>query len=154
LKQTPIKEIAKSPKARFEWWVQTKFNVLPTDSRYIDLTEEQLDLMWEHYLIDNPPPEPQGIQDTEYDKAEADTDGYEVPDEEIQDKEHRLPLANEEHFEDPDFDAEWNAEDEEDDSDIVGENSSEEDFQSVGDEEMVDTGVSIDFGNDDEWKEV
>lgn len=135
--------------------MQTKFQVLPTDSRYTDLTEEQLDLMWEHYLLDNPPQEPKGTQDSEYDTAEAEADGYETPEgEEIVDKEHRLPLANQEHFEDPDFNAEWDAEDEEDNTDIVGENSPEEDFQTIGDESMVDSNVPMDLDNEDEWKEV
>jgi hypothetical protein len=111
--------------------------------------------MWEHFLIDNPPPTPQGTRDEDYDKDEANTDGYEVPEgEEIVDKEHRLPLADQEHFEDHDFDAEWNAEDEEDDSDIVGENSSEEDFQTIGNEDMVDKNVPMNLDDEDEWKEV
>lgn len=110
--------------------------------------------MWEHFLIDNPKAQPQGTRDEDYDEAEASTEGYETPSGEIKDKEHRLPLTDKESFADPDFDAEWDTEDEEDNSDIVGENSAEEDFQTIGDESVVDSNIPMDFDDDDEWKEV
>lgn len=31
-----------------------KFNVLPTDERFLSLTEEQKEFIWENYLLDNP----------------------------------------------------------------------------------------------------
>jgi len=78
-------EIAKSDQARFEWWIQTKWQVLPTDPRYLDLTEEQKDLMFEHYKLDN--------TDTVTHKAgEVNEEGA---------------VIEPEHFDDPDFDKEW-----------------------------------------------
>jgi len=49
-----MREIARLPQARFDWWIQKTFNVLPTDSRFLDLTSEQKELIYEHLLIDNP----------------------------------------------------------------------------------------------------
>lgn len=35
------------------WWVRRKYNVLPTDQRYLDLTEGEVRLeYWLHYLTD------------------------------------------------------------------------------------------------------
>jgi hypothetical protein len=97
--------------------------------------------MWEHYLLDNPPANQPTYHDPDYDK-EAGEDG-------------RLPLADHEHFEDPDFDAVWNVTDDEElDSGIIGENPSEEGFERIGDEEIEDTEVDIDLDNEDEWEEV
>ena len=58
--------------------------MLPTESRFLDLTEEQLELMYQHYLIDNPP------------KAEKTNSAH--------DPEYEEPP---EAFYDPDFDEEW-----------------------------------------------
>jgi hypothetical protein len=49
-----LKEIARLPQSRAEWWVQSTFKVLPTDQRYKDLTDEQIGTMQEHYLLDHP----------------------------------------------------------------------------------------------------
>jgi len=54
IKKTTIKAIASDSENRFDWWIQKTFEVLPTDPRYYDLTTEQRELLWEHYLIDNP----------------------------------------------------------------------------------------------------
>src|SRR5690606_9486110 len=39
---------------RFDWWIMKNFNVLPTDERFLNLTAEQREFIWEQYLIDNP----------------------------------------------------------------------------------------------------
>lgn len=49
-----MKEIAQHPENRFDWWIMKTFMVLPTDQRFLDLTPEQRELLWEHYLLDNP----------------------------------------------------------------------------------------------------
>jgi hypothetical protein len=98
--------------------------------------------MWEHYLLDHPPANQPAYQDPDYDKEEAGEDG-------------RLPLADHEHFEDPDFDAVWNASDDEElDSGIIGEKPSEEGFETIGDESMEDMKPDIDIDNENEWEEV
>lgn len=50
----PIAEIAKEPEIRFDLWIMKTWKVLPTDPRYLDLTEEQRELLWEDFLIDHP----------------------------------------------------------------------------------------------------
>lgn len=49
-----IKEIAKLPESRFETWIWKTWNVLPTDDRYLTLTEEQRMLLYEDFLLDHP----------------------------------------------------------------------------------------------------
>lgn len=104
--------------------------------------------MWEHYMIDNPPPPKPSATDEDYEKEAELVEGYDA---EEAKEEGRLPMADEEHFEDPDFDAEWDAEDEEDDSDIIGENPSEKDFQSVAEGANGATEVPSDLDDEDEW---
>lgn len=74
--------------ARFQWWIQTNFKVLPTDPRFMDLTDEQVELMFQHFLIDNP---------TVKKKVENEDGTYAEPD----------------RYYDPDFDDAWNDTDEE-----------------------------------------
>ncbi len=52
--QTTIKAIASDSENRFDWWIQKTFSVLPTDQRFLDLTSEQRELLWENFLLDNP----------------------------------------------------------------------------------------------------
>lgn len=106
-----MSEIAQTPQAKFEYWIQEKWNVLPTDPRYRDLTEEQLELLYEHYLRSLPPEEKD-----EPDKEDGkfrDPD-YKEPDgtEETVDSDGAV-IPEHEHFEDPDFADAWNADDEE-----------------------------------------
>lgn len=71
------KEIAKLRETRLKWWVQDRFRVLPTDERFKALTEEQMFLMWENYLVDNPDIEKkmtEVYQDPEYATAEKHLD--------------------------------------------------------------------------------
>lgn len=49
-----METIATEAQNRFDYWIMNKWNVLPTDQRYLDLTEEQKDFLWENFLIDNP----------------------------------------------------------------------------------------------------
>lgn len=76
--------------------VQKTFQVLPTDKRFQDLTTEQLDLMYEHFLLDNPPTEDNKLRD----------DDYDIGDDSAPDEGGDIPAV--EHFEDPDFDSAWN----------------------------------------------
>lgn len=101
--------------------MQRTFQILPTDPRFQELTEEQLDLMYQHYLIDSKPSKRRNAgYDPDYDKEESKLERYE----------------------DPDFDAAWDATDEEDNSDIVPQNVPE----------VLPEGF---IGADsDEWKEV
>ena len=109
--------------ARFQWWVQKTFNVLPTDSRFTDLTEEQLDLMFQHYLLDAKPVKT---------KKSAEDPDYEEP----------------EHYDDPDFEAEWKkAEDEDQDSHLL----SEKRFSEEGQEETIPQNPDTNF---DDYEEV
>jgi hypothetical protein len=139
LQETPIKELAETPQAKFEWWVQDKFNVLPTDPRFLDLTEEQLDLMYAHRMRELAPTRNPAYTDSDYDKEEAEAEGQNSQE---GNGEARLPIQDFESYKDPDFDDEWNADDGEDDSDIIGENPSESD--SGG----------FDLDDPDDWEEV
>jgi hypothetical protein len=94
-----IQEIAKTNQARFEWWVQKTFNVLPTDDRFLNLTEEQMDLIYEHFKLDHPELDKQ--QDEKARDSEYDNEQDSIP--------------AQEHFEDPEFDKAWSGMDEEDD---------------------------------------
>jgi len=102
-----MKEIAKTSQARFEWWVQTKFNVLPTDPRYRSLTTEQFDLMYHHFLIDNP-------EEEDVVKAASDPDYKE---------------DEPEHYEDPEFMKAWD--DMENDEAVKGEVEEKDEFEEV-----------------------
>ncbi len=151
LRELSLKQIAETTQAKFEYWIQDKWNVLPTDPRYRELTEEQLDLLFIHYQRLNPPPEEKEdnkARDEDYDAEDAKSEAHESSDNES----GRLPIQDFEHYEDPDFDAEWNSEDEEEyDSDIIDENPPLDDFEEVGEAETIDT--KSDMIKDD-WEEV
>lgn len=49
-----VEEIAKLPNERRLWWFRKLYNLPPTDPRFLDVTEEQIQLEWEHYILDNP----------------------------------------------------------------------------------------------------
>ena len=109
--QQQIAEIAKTPQARFEWWIQTTFHVLPTDPKFTNLTTEQMNLMYEQYKIDTAPSKAT-LVDKDYDKEEQKLERYE----------------------DPDFDEAWdNPNSGEDDSIIVPENLVEPESHRVDD---------------------
>jgi len=65
-------------------WLINKYNVLPTDERYLNLTVEQRALLWESFLLSNPQiqkaidREQNKIHDEEFEKEwqqlELDTD--------------------------------------------------------------------------------
>ena len=52
--------------------MQDRFKVLPTDSRFKELTSEQVDLLYQHYLLDNPEVEKHAevFSDPGYEEAE------------------------------------------------------------------------------------
>lgn len=52
--RTKIKKIADNPEIKFDLWLMKRFNVLPTDERFLNLTYEQRELLWEDYLNDHP----------------------------------------------------------------------------------------------------
>lgn len=45
-------EIAKND--LLHWWIRKFYQLPPTDERYLNLTEEQIYLEFEHYLLENP----------------------------------------------------------------------------------------------------
>ena len=150
-----MKQIAQTERAKFEYWIQEKWTVLPTDPRYTDLTEEQIDLLYEQYIRLHPPPTPPEqdgkARDEDYDMDSDLVEGY---DPEQAKEDGRLPLADSESFSDPDFDEEWDRIDEVSDSDIVPENSSDEDFQGTDEGDFIPMESPIDLEDDDEWEEV
>jgi hypothetical protein len=114
--------------ARFQWWIQTKWQVLPTDPRFMDLTTEQMDLMYEHFLIDSKPTiglPTKTYHDPDYAKEEN--------------------IQHDEKYHDPDFDDAWNADDDEElNSNVVGLNLPDR-VDDPDDEPVQDI---------DDWKEV
>lgn len=54
IQKVTLKELAKLPESRFEAWIWKTWNVLPTDERYLNLTEEQRKILWEDFLLDHP----------------------------------------------------------------------------------------------------
>lgn len=67
--------------------------MLPTDARFQDLTEEQINLIWEHYKLDN-------------NEASRPTPAAHDPD-----YEKDTGIVGDGKFVDPDFDAAWDADD-------------------------------------------
>lgn len=61
-----------------------EFKVLPTDDRFLDLTDEQMELLYHHYMIDNKPVKS---------SSSAKDNSYEEP----------------ESYHDPDFADEWDS---------------------------------------------
>ncbi|AYP68589.1 hypothetical protein EalM132_00077 [Exiguobacterium phage vB_EalM-132] len=86
-----------------------KFNVLPTDPRFMDLTEAQVEFLWMQHL-DNT-----GILDKveaemARKKEQEDMEAYASESEEGDnpaDTDYQ-PMADSEHYEDPEFDDYWN----------------------------------------------
>lgn len=143
-----MKKIAQEDKARFEWWIQTKFSVLPTDPRFLDLTEEQLELMHQHFLLDNPSRQPDNKgRDSEYDNYEKETPTGEPA------EEGRLPIKDFESYSDPDFEKAWEEMDEEQDTTSIDENASENEFLDLDSGGGLDENESIDTYNNG-WEEV
>lgn len=66
-----MKEIVKEAQNRFDYWIMEKWQVLPTDERFLNLTEEQRDFLWENFLLDHPEIQKQlenRFYDPEFDK--------------------------------------------------------------------------------------
>lgn len=114
--------------------------------------------MYEHYLLDTAPKDnPDGkLRDPDYDREEANNEVYpEGYSAEQAREEGRLPLQDYEHFEDPDFEKEWNMIEEKELSDInnVGKNPPNGQFEEVGEDEFGNISSDIQVGSD-EWEEV
>jgi hypothetical protein len=101
--------------------------VLPSDPRFLDLTEEQLDLMYEHFLID---------ADNLLKKKPPTSEDRDV---------------ETEHYYDPDFDEAWNdvEDDTNFDSNIVGKNPPKPD----ADELLPPKKSDVSIHNPNEWEE-
>lgn len=54
VEKTTIKKIAQLPEIQFDSWIWRTWRVLPTDDRYLNLTKEQRELLWEDFLLNNP----------------------------------------------------------------------------------------------------
>jgi hypothetical protein len=68
-----LESIAQQPNERRLWWVRKLYNLPPTDPRYLELTTEQIDLEYEHFLLDNPElktAQSQSYSDPDYDETE------------------------------------------------------------------------------------
>ncbi len=120
------------------------------------MTDEQWELLWQHYLLDNPQilEEAKRQQDKEEFERENPNEEYVERDKHGYDKDALLPQEDHEEFKDPDFDAEWDAEDEESNSDIIDENPPENDFETLEGKDYNDSKVDTNFDDPDEWKEV
>ncbi|UAV84354.1 hypothetical protein phi18_084 [Bacillus phage phi18] len=150
MSEEKIQEIAKTPESRFDWWIQTKFGVLPTDPRFTDLTKEQKSLMFWHLQMDKNPEnfvKDGKARDDDYDEEEESLleDGEEsgIP--------KPIPEGG---YHDPEFDEEWNEDFEEPDISDIPENPSDplpDDFDVLGE---ADPKVNIDGYEKDEWEEV
>ncbi len=68
-----MKEIAKLPHQRKLWWIRSYYRVLPTDERYLNLTPEQIELEFQHYIMDNPDKFKEVYTDPEYEEWERKT---------------------------------------------------------------------------------
>lgn len=102
---------------------------MPTDERFMNLTEEQMDLIYEHYKIDNPPP-----------KSSADPD---FNNEEVE--------AVDEHFVDPDFDEVWDTLEQTEEEGFSAIDSL--DPQSMSTQNPKEENLSENY-IEDEWEEV
>jgi hypothetical protein len=49
-----LKEIAEDPEERKKWWLRKFYHLPPTDPRYLAMTPEQIELEWQHFVLDNP----------------------------------------------------------------------------------------------------
>jgi len=111
-----------------------EFKCLPTEDRFRNLTEEQLQLLYHHWEIDlEQAKRPKGnvANDPDYNEDEP------------------------EHFYDPDFDAEWNADDEggEAPSNMVGEFPPETPSEPFEDAARFDGEIPT-SSHKGEWEEV
>jgi hypothetical protein len=65
-----LTEIAKLPDERTLWWVRQLYQLPPTDPRLLAMTDEQIMLEREHYLIDHPELKKEMYRDPEYEEWE------------------------------------------------------------------------------------
>lgn len=150
MSEEKIQEIAKTPESRFDWWIQTKFGVLPTDPRFTELTKEQKSLMFWHFQMDKNPQafvKDGKARDDDYDEEEKqlenDTGGEGIP--------KPMPEGG---YHDPEFEEEWDSDFEDEDIDPVPESVYDpepDDFDVIGE---VTPESNISEYKKDEWEEV
>lgn len=88
-----MKEIAKHPQQRIRWWIRKQFNLPITDSRFLAMTPEQIELEWENYKLDNPKLFPEdSYSDPEYNEWEKEQS---KTDEQIEDNWEEIELGAE-----------------------------------------------------------
>ena len=78
------KSLAREPYARNLWAIMSKFNVLPTDKRFQDLTEMQVSLLIEEMNIDSQFARGKDPLSDDYAYDETFDENYELPSEEEQ----------------------------------------------------------------------
>lgn len=68
-----LEKLAETQKAKFDFWIMEKWSVLPTDHRFLELTEEQKGLLYVQYLksIEPPPKEVKSAHDDDYEEPES-----------------------------------------------------------------------------------
>ena len=52
------------------WWVRKLYQLPPTDPRFLALTPEQIEIEYEHFLLDHPELAKERYSDPEYDEWE------------------------------------------------------------------------------------
>jgi hypothetical protein len=123
-----------------------------------------MDLLYAHYLRENPKVKVQlegdgKFRDPDYDKEELDSEMEESFNKDATDADKdrykdTLPMQDIEHYDDPDFDASWNMDDDEDfdDRGIIAENSQNE---GEGDDEgEMLAPENLPTTNPNDWEEV
>lgn len=99
------------------WWIMDKFNVLPTDQRFLDLTPHQINLLYLKHLESTGKLAELEKQAQEEQDRKADDEEYEEYANGGDGEGGRLPLQDKESYNDPEFDDYWNEESEEPDTD-------------------------------------
>lgn len=146
-----LKEIAKTPESRFDWWIQKEFGVLPSDPRFTSLTKEQKSLMLWHFQMDKNPQafiKDGKARDDDYEEEERQLEEEDTGEEGIA---KPMPEGG---YHDPEFEEEWDGDFEEFDMDDVSEsapNSVPDDFDTIGE---VSPKIDINKYDEDKWEEV
>lgn len=130
-----IKDIASSDECKFQWYIQKYFRVLPTDPRFLSLTEEQLDLLYENFMED------QNKSKQRQNKKSS------VVDREFDNPEDMSKKGTTEYY-DPEFEELWN-EIEEEHNEIMNNSTA-----PTPTEDLQGYTPTVDFNNENEWEEV
>lgn len=140
-----IKEIARDPDMRFDAWILKKWQILPSNPDFLNLTLEQKKWLWEDYLLDNPDVQRKidEAQDEEFQKEWNELDSEEPTvnyDEEFEDISDQL----DELFDGDDIERSEEAER------ILANLDTERSFDNTDWEEVMDEELS----EDPDWEEV